>query len=104
RNPHACRKTLLRKQSMKVLFIGGSGIISSACSAWAVEQGIDLYLLNRGQTSLRPIPQAAQVITADIRDPAAATDALRGHTFDVVVDWIAFTPGQIAAEIGRAHV
>lgn len=84
---------------MKVLFIGGSGIISSACSAWAVEQGIDLYLLNRGQTSLRPIPQAAQVITADIRDPAAATDALRGHTFDVVVDWIAFTPGQIAADL-----
>jgi len=84
---------------MKVLFIGGSGIISSACSAWAVEQGIDLYLLNRGQTSLRPIPQAAQVITADIRDPAAVADALRGHTFDVVVDWIAFTPGQIAADL-----
>lgn len=84
---------------MKVLFIGGSGIISSACSAVAVERGIDLYLLNRGQTSLRPIPRAAQVITADIRDPAVAADALRGHTFDVVVDWIAFTPGQIEVDL-----
>jgi hypothetical protein len=41
---------------MKVLFIGGSGIISSACSALAVERGIELYLLNRGQTTLRPPP------------------------------------------------
>ena len=60
---------------MKVLFIGGSGIISSACSALTVESGIDLFLLNRGQTSSRPIPAAAHVIHADIRDPAAAAEA-----------------------------
>ena len=36
---------------MKVLFIGGTGKISSACTQLAVERGIDLYLLNRGQTS-----------------------------------------------------
>lgn len=36
---------------MKVLFIGGTGIISSACSALAVERGIELYHLNRGQSS-----------------------------------------------------
>jgi len=84
---------------MKVLFIGGSGIISSACSALAVESGIDLFLLNRGQTSFRPIPAAAHVIHADIRDPAAAAEALRGQTFDAVVDWIAFTPDHVAADL-----
>ena len=84
---------------MKVLFIGGSGIISSACSALAVESGIDLFLLNRGQTSSRPIPAAAHVIHADIRDPAAAAEALRGQTFDAVVDWIAFTPDHVAADL-----
>lgn len=84
---------------MKVLFIGGSGIISSACSALAVASGIDLYLLNRGRTGLRPIPDAAQVIHADIRDPAAAAQALRGQTFDTVVDWIAFTPEHVAADL-----
>lgn len=47
---------------MKVLFIGGTGIISSACSALAVEQGMDVYLLNRGQTSHRPIPEGAKVL------------------------------------------
>jgi len=84
---------------MKVLFIGGSGIISSACSALAVESGIDLFLLNRGQTSARPIPAAAHVIQADIRDATAAAEALRGQTFDAVVDWIAFTPDHVAADL-----
>jgi nucleoside-diphosphate-sugar epimerase len=83
---------------MKVLFIGGTGVISSACSELALARGIDLYLLNRGQ-SLRPVPAAARVLHADIRDPEQAHAALAGHAFDVVVDWIAFTPDQVAADV-----
>lgn len=84
---------------MKVLFIGGSGIISSACSALAVERGIDLYLLNRGQTSHRPVPDGAKLLRGDIRDQADAASALESHTFDVVVDWVAFTPDHIATDL-----
>ena len=54
---------------MKVLFIGGTGIISSASSKLALERGIELYLLNRGQ-SVRPVPAGAKVLRGDIRDPA----------------------------------
>ena len=35
----------------------------------------------------------------DIRDPSQAESALAGHAFDAVVDWIAFTPEQVAADI-----
>ena len=45
--------------ALKVLFIGGSGQISSACSQRAVDLGLDLYVLNRGRTSIRPLPDAA---------------------------------------------
>ena len=83
---------------MKVLFIGGTGKISSACSPLAVERGIDLYLLNRGQTD-RSIPEGAHVLHGDIRDMASARAALEGHTFDVVVDWIAFTPEHIETDL-----
>ena len=83
---------------MKVLFIGGSGIISSACSALAAERGIDLYLLNRGRTTHRAIPDAAKLLVGDIRDPAVA-DVLAGHTFDVVVDWVAFTTEHVATDL-----
>lgn len=84
---------------MKVLFIGGSGIISSACSALAVELGIDLYLLNRGQTTNRRIPGAVKTLIGDIRDRAAVAGVLESHTFDVVVDWIAYTPEHIATDL-----
>lgn len=82
---------------MKVLFIGGTGVISSACAELALSRGIDLYLLNRGQAA-RPEPAGAHVLRADIRDQAQARAALAGHTFDAVVDWVAFTPDQVAAD------
>jgi nucleoside-diphosphate-sugar epimerase len=84
---------------MKVLFIGGTGNISSACARIALEQGIDLYLLNRGQNQIRSAPAGAQLIQADYRDPAAAAAALSGRYFDVVVNFIAFTPDQVEADL-----
>jgi nucleoside-diphosphate-sugar epimerase len=83
---------------MKVLFIGGTGIISSACSKLAIQQGIDLYLLNRGQ-SLRPMADGTAVLHGDIRDPKSARAALAHHTFDVVVDFVAFTPEHIELDL-----
>ena len=83
---------------MKVLFIGGTGIISSACAPLAISAGIDLYLLNRGQ-SFRPTPPDAQVLHGDIRDPQSVRSAIAGHHFDVIVNWIAFTPEHIETDL-----
>jgi len=83
---------------MKVLFIGGTGIISSACSARALERGIDLWLLNRGE-SHRPEPIGARVVHGDIRNPDSVRQALGSEKFDVVVNWIAFTPEHIEADL-----
>ena len=84
---------------MKVLFIGGTGIISSACAQLAVDRGIDLYLLNRGNTSTRPAPQGAKIIHGDIRDPQAVREALRSRSFDVVANFINFTPEHIQTDL-----
>jgi nucleoside-diphosphate-sugar epimerase len=84
---------------MRVLFIGGSGVISSACSALAVQRGIDLTVLNRGSSTSRPLPAEATVLRADIRDPAAARTALGGREFDAVVDWVAFTPEHVRTDL-----
>lgn len=83
---------------MKVLFIGGTGIISSASSQLCLDRGIDLYLLNRGQ-SKRPIPEGAKVLTGDINDLDSAKAALGNHDFDAVVDWVAFHPNQVQRDI-----
>jgi nucleoside-diphosphate-sugar epimerase len=83
---------------MKVLFIGGTGIISTACTRLAVERGIELTLLRRGQRAAS-IPESIRTIAADIGDEAAARGALDGEKFDAVVDWIAFTPDQVERDI-----
>jgi nucleoside-diphosphate-sugar epimerase len=84
---------------LKVLFIGGSGVISSACSRLAVERGVDLYVLNRGSTTARPVPDEATLLRGDIRDPASAKEALGQLEFDAVVDWVAFTPEHVQADL-----
>jgi len=84
---------------MKVLFIGGTGRISSACSQLAVERGIELYLLNRGQTLTRPAPKAAHILQGDIRNKDSVDKALGDLTFDAVVNWIAFAPEHIEMDI-----
>src|SRR5580704_8495974 len=84
--------------SLKVLFIGGTGIISSACAPLAIENGIQVYLLNRG-TSLRPAAKGARVLYGDVRNPQTMRDTLSGMNFDVVVQWIAFGPEQVKADI-----
>ena len=84
---------------MKVLFIGGTGIISSACTALAVRQGIELYLLNRGKTTFRNIPEGARLLNSDINNLAAVTKLIDTMHFDAVVDWIVFTPEQLERDI-----
>lgn len=83
---------------MKVLFIGGTGIISQAVSKLAVDSGIELYLLNRGQRN-QFIPQNAKLITGDIKNINEVKEKLKGLNFDTVVNWIAFEPQQIKSDI-----
>ncbi len=91
--------------ALRVLFLGGTGIISSACSRRAVESGLDLTVINRGKTSSRPLPSEVRQITADVDDRAALAE-VAGQDFDVVVDWLAFTPDQVRARTDalRGHV
>ncbi|AGA57827.1 nucleoside-diphosphate-sugar epimerase [Thermobacillus composti KWC4] len=83
---------------MKLLFIGGTGLISQAVSRLVISQGHELYLFNRGRRQ-DFVPEGEKVIEGDIRDAASAAEALRGHEWDVVVDWIVFTPEQARADI-----
>ena len=86
--------------ALRVLFLGGTGIISSACAAPAVERGADLTVVTRGGTSAkRPLPEGVRTLTADVREPAALREALGGEEFDAVVDFVAFTPDHVRADV-----
>jgi len=82
---------------MKVLFIGGTGFISTSVSRLAVAKGIDLYHLNRGLR--KPEISGVKRITADVHKPREVCAVLRDQRFDVVVDWIAYAPADIEHDL-----
>lgn len=82
---------------MKILFIGGTGIISTACTALAARRGMDVTLLTRGRHASQ-LPSGVKTLIADANDPGL-TGKLHGELFDAVVDWIAFTPSDIERDL-----
>ena len=82
---------------MKVLFVGGTGFISTAVSRQAIARGMDLYLLNRGRRQV-DIP-GATILRADISNAEEARRVLDGHQFDVVVDWVAYHPLDVERDL-----
>jgi nucleoside-diphosphate-sugar epimerase len=84
----------------KVLFIGGTGLISSACTELALARGMDVTLLIRGKSTNYDVPAGAKVLRGDMRgDTKGVAALLKKHMFDVVVDWVAFTPEHIEQDL-----
>jgi nucleoside-diphosphate-sugar epimerase len=89
---------------MKILFIGGTGIISSACADLAVAYGHELFLVNRSISRKLPVPKGAIVLQADVyTEEARLAELLAEHHFDAVVDYIAYHPHDIERDLRLFH-
>lgn len=86
---------------MKVLFIGGTGNISLSSTRLAIERGIDIFLLTRGNS--QAIPKGAKSLIADINNKEKVQELIRDHYFDAVVNWIAFGPEDIQRDFDLFH-
>jgi nucleoside-diphosphate-sugar epimerase len=85
---------------MKILFVGGTGLISSACSELAVQRGHELFILNRSASTMYPLPEGATLLQGDIHaDEAQLASLVSGHRFDAVVDYIAFSVDDIERDL-----
>ncbi len=83
---------------MDVLFIGGTGIVSSACTQLALQRGIRLTLLTRGH-HIAECARGAEIVKADVNDRTAVAGVLRDRWFDVIVNWVAFTRADIERDL-----
>ena len=84
---------------MKALFIGGTGTISAGIVRFLAEKtDWDVWLLNRGNRS-HILPEGVHQIIADISDEAAVAEKLSGQFFDVIGEFIGFTPDQVERDI-----
>ncbi len=75
---------------MKILLIGGTGILSANIRDLAIERGHDVYILNRGINKVKNTNGKVKNIISDIRDREQANKDLHDFYFDVVVDFISF--------------
>jgi nucleoside-diphosphate-sugar epimerase len=84
---------------MRVLFIGGTGIISSGCAQrLARDPEVELSFFRRGMTD-RTVPEGVRLLTGDVRDQASLASTIGSQRFDVVVNFIAFTSSHVQADI-----
>ncbi|MGC2175842.1 MAG: NAD-dependent epimerase/dehydratase family protein [Acidimicrobiales bacterium] len=84
---------------MDVLFIGGTGIISTACVSAALDAGHNVSVLNRGRSVLPNQVGEARTFTADASDEAQVREALGERHFDAVIQWTAYVPSQVELDL-----
>ena len=86
-------------KGLKALFIGGTGTISTACSRLALEQGWELTCMNRGNRK-EELPESVEWLQVDCSDAEAMKRAVEDRYFDVVAEFIGFTPLEVERDIG----
>lgn len=79
---------------MKILIIGGTGVLSSAVVKEALRKNHDIYMINRGN-NMKQIPSNAVLYKADYHDSDKVKTFLKDKTFDVVIDFLCYNKEQI---------
>jgi nucleoside-diphosphate-sugar epimerase len=82
-----------------VLFIGGTGTISWWCVQAAQRAGWSVSVIGRGLSQLRPLPEGAEWIKADVTDSGSLAEALAGRRFDVVADFLSFDVARLRRNV-----
>jgi nucleoside-diphosphate-sugar epimerase len=83
---------------MKLLFLGGTGNISTACVDLALEQGHEVTILNRGRSASR-LRGPVQAVVGERDDGPFLRRVAEATRFDAVVDFLAFRPEQVETAI-----
>lgn len=76
---------------MKILIIGGTGVLSSPVTNEAIRRGISVTMINRGN---RRIPKGVEHVKADKNDLQTIAKALEGREFDAVMDFLCYTDSE----------
>lgn len=87
---------------MKLLLIGGTGVLSSAVVAEALSRNIEVTIVTRGKKK-RSVPNGVTIIKADYRDREMMLTQLGGSHYDTVIDFLCYNLKQIQYSIDLLH-
>lgn len=79
---------------MKILIIGGTGVLSTDILQTSIGCGFDVSVLNRGNHNSQ-IPKEATIYKADIRKINEVDALLHGQSFDVIIDFLSFNAKEL---------
>lgn len=82
---------------MKVLLVGGTGVISSGIVKQLVSDGHEAVVLSRG--SRKPARDGVETLVADKGDRAVFVKQMKNHRFDAVIDMISFNADDVQTTI-----
>ena len=82
---------------MKVLFIGGTGVMSTEVTRLALERGMDITMVNRGNHPER-VPEGVKVINGSL-DDADVQAQVTAEYWDVVMNFVVYKPEQAERDI-----
>ena len=80
---------------MKLLIVGGTGVLSTAVVREALDKCLEVTVINRGNRKGR-IPEGVELIQSDIKDSEFIKSALEGRHFNTVIDFLCYNKEQIA--------
>jgi nucleoside-diphosphate-sugar epimerase len=90
----------MTSKPLQVLFVGGTGTISASCARSAVARGMDVTVLNRARSELRPLPPEVERLMGDVRDTLSLKAAIGARDFDVVVNFLCYSADDARSALG----
>jgi nucleoside-diphosphate-sugar epimerase len=89
---------------MRVLIVGGTGLISSSIVRILQEAGEEVWIVSRGQSG-RPVPRGVKAIVTDRTSASFADEIDAAPAFDCVIDMVCYEPveaqGAVRAFAGK---
>jgi len=88
-------------EKLRILVLGGTGLIGPPMVTYAVERGHDVTLFNRGKTNAHLFP-GLEKLKGDRNDDLSSIEAevAKGRTWDVVIDNTASIPRWVESSAG----
>ena len=83
---------------MKVLIIGGTGVLSNPVLLSTLENGHEVYIVTRGNRQ-HLISNQVHLLKCDIRIKGSLEKVIGDNSFDVVVDFLSYTQEQMLETI-----
>lgn len=83
---------------MKILFIGGTGVLSTDIVKLCVKKEYEVYMINRGHNN-KNVDKKVNIIIGDINDKESIKEKIEGMTFDVVIDFLSYIENELKSKL-----